>query len=251
MLDLLIERDTDLTVELTQGVGGGTANIEPGIESGDFDLYPEYTGTGWNAVLKHEDTYDESLFDTMQQEYESQLGLTWVGQYGFDNTFSLAVSADVAERHNLRTYSDLARAAGGLRLGAEPDFFDRQDGYPGLQEAYGMNFGSTRDMDISLKYRALFEGQVDAIVVSTTDGQVADERLVVLEDDRGFYPSYRCGNVVRLDTLTAHPELQEELLKLNGAISDEEMARMNNEVETKSREPRTVAEEFLVAKGLI
>ena len=251
MLDLLIERDTDLTVELTQGVGGGTANIEPGIESGDFDLYPEYTGTGWNAVLKHEDTYDESLFDTMQQEYESQLGLTWVGQYGFDNTFGLAVSADVAERHNLRTYSDLARAAGGLRLGAEPDFFDRQDGYPGLQEAYGMNFGSTRDMDISLKYRALFEGQVDAIVVSTTDGQVADERLVVLEDDRGFYPSYRCGNVVRLDTLAAHPELQEELLKLNGAISDEEMARMNNEVETKSREPRAVAEEFLVAKGLM
>src|SRR5699024_8741293 len=111
--------------------------------------------------------------------------------------------------------------------------------------------GSTRDMDISLKYRALFEGQVDVIVVSTTDGQVADERLVMLEDDRGFYPSYRCGNVVRLDTLAAHPELQEELLKLNGAISDEEMARMNNEVETKSREPRAVAEEFLVAKGLM
>ena len=104
--------------------------------------------------------------------------------YGFNNTYGLAVSRDAAERYNLRTYSDLAGAAGGLTLGAEPDFFDRQDGYPGLQQAYGMDFGTTRDMDISLKYQALFEGQVDAIVVSTTDGQVADERLVVLEDDR-------------------------------------------------------------------
>ena len=251
MLDILIEQDTDLNVELTQGVGGGTSNIEPGMEKGDFDLYPEYTGTGWNAVLKHDDTYDESMFDTMQQEYESQLGLTWVGMYGFNNTFGLAVSRDAAERYNLRTYSDLAGAAGDLTLGAEPDFFDRQDGYPGLQQAYGMNFGNTRDMDISLKYQALFEGQVDAIVVSTTDGQVADERLVVLEDDRHFYPSYLCGNVVRQDALEKHPELRDELLKLQGAITDTNMARMNNEVETQGQEPKAVADAFLAEKGLM
>ena len=251
MLNTLIEHDTDLKVELTQGVGGGTSNIEPGMEKGDFDLYPEYTGTGWNAVLKHDDTYDESMFDTMQQEYESQLGLTWVGMYGFNNTFGLAVSRDAAERYNLRTYSDLAGAAGDLTLGAEPDFFDRQDGYPGLQQAYGMNFGNTRDMDISLKYQALFEGQVDAIVVSTTDGQVADERLVVLEDDRHFYPSYLCGNVVRQDALEKHPELRGELLKLQGAITDADMARMNNEVETQGQEPKAVADAFLAEKGLM
>ena len=251
MLNTLIEHDTDLKVELTQGVGGGTSNIEPGMEKGDFDLYPEYTGTGWNAVLKHDDTYDESMFDTMQQEYESQLGLTWVGMYGFNNTYGLAVSRDAAERYNLRTYSDLAGAAGGLTLGAEPDFFDRQDGYPGLQQACGMNFGTTRDMDISLKYQALFEGQVDAIVVSTTDGQVADERLVVLEDDRHFYPSYLCGNVVRQDALEKHPELRGELLKLQGAITDADMARMNNEVETQGQEPKAVADAFLAEKGLM
>ncbi|WP_246599566.1 ABC transporter permease/substrate-binding protein [Gordonibacter massiliensis (ex Traore et al. 2017)] len=251
MLNTLIEHDTDLNVELTQGVGGGTSNIEPGMERGDFDLYPEYTGTGWNAVLKHEDTYDESLFDAMQQEYESQLGLTWVGAYGFNNTYGLAVSKDVADRFDLRTYSDLARAAGELTLGAEPDFFDRQDGYPGLQQAYGMSFAATRDMDISLKYQALFEGQVNAIVVSTTDGQVADDRLVVLEDDKGFYPSYLCCNVVRMDTLEKHPELRDELLKLQGTISDADMARMNNAVETQGQEPKTVADAFLAEKGLI
>ena len=251
MLNTLIEHDTDLAVELTQGVGGGTSNIEPGMEKGDFDLYPEYTGTGWNAVLKHENTYDESLFDTMRQEYESQLGLTWVGMYGFNNTYGLAVSKDVAERYDLRTYSDLAEVAGGLALGAEPDFYDRQDGYLGLQAAYGMDFGSTRDMDISLKYQALFENKVDAIVVSTTDGKVADDRLVVLEDDQHFYPSYLCGNVVRQDTLEKHPELRDELLKLQGAITDTDMARMNNAVETQGQEPKAVADAFLAEKGLM
>lgn len=251
MLNTLIEHDTDLEVELTQGIGGGTSNIQPGMEKGDFDLYPEYTGTGWNAVLKHDDTYDESMFDTMQQEYESQLGLTWVGMYGFNNTFGLAVSKEAADRYGLHTYSDLAKVAGDLTFGAEPDFYDRQDGYPGLQQAYGIDFGTTRDMDISLKYQALFEGQVDAIVVSTTDGQVADDRLVVLEDDQHFYPSYLCGNVVRQETLTAHPELRDELLKLQGAITDADMARMNRAVESEGQEPKAVADAFLAEKGLI
>lgn len=251
MLNTLIEHDTDLTVKLTQGVGGGTSNIQPGMEKGDFDLYPEYTGTAWNTVLKHDSIYDESMFDTMQQEYDAQLGLTWVGMYGFNNTFGLAVSREVADRYNLQTYSDLAQVAGELAFGAEPDFFDRQDGYPGLAATYGIAFGTTRDMDISLKYRALFEGQVDAIVVSTTDGQAADDRLVVLEDDQHFYPSYLCGNVVRQDTLEKHPELRDELLKLQGAITDTDMARLNNAVETQGQEPKAVADAFLAEKGLM
>lgn len=251
MLKTLIEHDTNLAVELTQGVGGGTSNIQPGMEKGVFDLYPEYTGTGWNAVLKHDDTYDESMFAAMQEEYESQLNLTWVGMYGFNNTYGLAVSKSAAQRYNLHTYSDLAHVAGGLTLGAEPDFYDRQDGYPGLSATYNMAFGTTRDMDISLKYQALFNGQVDAIVVSTTDGQVADNRLVVLEDDQHFYPSYLCGNVVRLDTLKQHPELQAELEKLQDTITDTDMARMNQEVETQGREPKAVADAFLAERGLI
>lgn len=251
MLNTLIEHDTNLDVKLTQGVGGGTSNIQPGMEKGSFDLYPEYTGTGWNAVLQHPETYDESLFETMQQEYESQLGLTWVGMYGFNNTYGLAVSSSVANQYNLQTYSDLAKVASQLTFGAEPDFFDRQDGYAGLQQAYNLSFGATRDMDISLKYQALFDGQVDAITVSTTDGLVADNRLVVLEDDLHFYPSYLCGNVARQETLEQHPELRAVLEKLQGSITDTDMARMNNEVETQGREPKEVADTFLSEKGLV
>ena len=251
MLKTLVEHDTDLAVELTQGVGGGVANIQPALMKGDFDLYPEYTGTGWNEVLKHDDTYDESRFDELRSQYEDDLELTWLGMYGFNNTYGLAVSSDVAERFDLSTYSDLAQVADQLRLGAEPDFFDRQDGYPGLSQAYGMSFGTTMDMDIGLKYQALFGGQVDAIVVFTTDGQLAEDGIVVLKDDRGFYPSYLCGNVVRLDTLEAHPELRTELEKLEGLISDDDMARMNHAVESEGREPKDVADEFLAERGLL
>ena len=250
MLKALVEQHTNLAVEVTQGVGGGVANIQPALEKGDFDLYPEYTGTGWNAVLKHESAYDESQFDALRSQYE-ELGLTWVGMYGFNNTYSLAVRSDTAYRLDLSTYSDLARVADQLSLGAEPDFFDRQDGYPGLSQAYSMEFARTMDMDIGLKYQALLGGQVDVIVVFTTDGQLAESDVAVLEDDQGFYPSYRCGNVVRLDTLQEHPELRPELEKLEGAISDADMARMNHAVETDGREPKDVALEFLAERGLM
>lgn len=86
MLAMLIEQDTDLTVELTQGVGGGTANIQPAMEKGEFDLYPEYTGTAWNQVLKESDIYHEELFPTLRQAYLNDYDMEWVGMYGFNNT---------------------------------------------------------------------------------------------------------------------------------------------------------------------
>ncbi|WP_232050894.1 ABC transporter permease/substrate-binding protein [Arabiibacter massiliensis] len=251
MLKTLIERDTNLTVDIVPGIGGGTYNIHTGMERSDFDMYPEYTGTAWTTVLKRDELYDESMFDELAQGYHDQFGFEWVGKYGFNNTFGIAVRKDVAERYNLRTYSDLAKVAGELTFGAQPDFYDREDGYPGLQAAYGMDFGTTADMDMSLKFQALFDGQVDAITMSTTDGQVTDERLVVLEDDRHFYPSYQCCNVVREDTLREHPELRDELLKLEGAIADADMAAMNSQVETQGREPKDVADAFLAERGLI
>ena len=114
MLKLLIEQDTNLNVELTQGVGGGTSNIQPAMESGEFDLYPEYTGTGWNMVLKKDGIYTEDLFDSMQDEYNQSLGMKWMGMYGFNNTFGLVVRREVAEKYHLKTYSDLKTVANQL-----------------------------------------------------------------------------------------------------------------------------------------
>ena len=251
MLDLLIEQDTDLDVELTQGVGGGTSNIMPAMESGEFDLYPEYTGTGWNQVLKETSVYSEDQFSELQQRYADDYDMQWCGMYGFNNTYGLIVRADIAEKYDLATYSDLARVAPDLTFGAEYDFFEREDGYDALCAAYGLDFGKTMDLDIGLKYQALAEGQIDVMVVFTTDGQLAGADAVVLEDDQHFYPSYRCGNVVRSEVLDAHPELADELEKLTGTISDADMAQMNFAVESEGREPRDVAEDFLRSHDLL
>lgn len=251
MLDILIEQNTNLNVELTQGVGGGTSNIQPGMESGEFDLYPEYTGTGWNMVLKHNGLYTEDLFGTLEDEYSAQFDMKWVGMYGFNNTYGLVVRREIAEKYNLETYSDLQDVADSLTFGAEYDFFEREDGYDALCETYGLNFGQTMDMDIGLKYQAINQGKIDVMVIFTTDGQLSASDVVVLEDDKQFYPSYICGNVIRAEVLEKHPELEVIFEKLNGLITDSDMAAMNYSVETKNKEPRGVAEDFLRSHDLL
>ena len=251
MLDILIEQDTDLNVELTQGVGGGTSNIEPAMESGEFDIYPEYTGTAWNMVLKKDSLYTEDLFKTIQDEYKNSLGMQWVGMYGFNNTYGLVVRREIAEKYNIKTYSDLKAISNQLVFGAEYDFFEREDGYDALCDAYGFTFKKTMDMDIGLKYQAINEGKIDVMVIFTTDRQLSVSDVTVLEDDKNFYPSYLCGNVIRSEVLEEHPELAEIFNKLTGVISDKDMAQMNYAVESEGKEPREVAETFLQNANLL
>lgn len=251
MLDILIEQDTDLNVELTQGVGGGTSNIQPAMESEEFDIYPEYTGTGWNMVLKKDGLYTEDLFASMQKEYQDSLHMQWAGMYGFNNTYGLVVRDEIAKKYNLQTYSDLKAISNQLVFGAEYDFFEREDGYDALCKAYGLSFKKTMDMDIGLKYQAINQGKIDVMVIFTTDGQLSVSDVTVLQDDKNFYPSYLCGNVIRSQVLEDHPELMDIFNQLTDKISDEAMAQMNYAVESQDKEPREVAEAFLKDEGLL
>jgi len=198
MLIELIEQDTDLKVNITNGVGGGTSNIHPAIVKGEFDLYPEYTGTSWEAVLKKEASYDESKFDELQKEYKEKYNLEYANLYGFNNTYGLAVNKDIAEKYNLKTYSE-----------------------------------------------------IDVMVIFTTDGQLAISDIVVLEDDKKMYPSYRAGTVVRSDILSEYPELKVVLEKLNNILDDKTMANLNYQVESEGKKPEDVAREYLQEKGLL
>ena len=251
MLTELIEQDTDLKVNMTTGVGGGTSNIHPAIVKGEFDLYPEYTGTSWEAVLKKEDSYDESKFEELQKEYKEKYNLEYVNLYGFNNTYGLAVNKDIAEKYNLKTYSDLAKVSNNLIFGAEYDFFEREDGYKELQKVYNMNFKKKIDMDIGLKYQAMKDKKIDVMVIFTTDGQLAISDVVVLEDDKKMYPSYRAGTVVRSEILSEYPELKVVLEKLNNILDDKTMANLNYQVESKGKKPEDVAREYLQEKGLL
>ena len=251
MLTELIEQDTDLKVNITNGVGGGTSNIHPAIVKGEFDLYPEYTGTSWEAVLKKEDSYDESKFDELQKEYKEKYNLEYVNLYGFNNTYGLAVNKDIAEKYNLKTYSDLAKVSNNLIFGAEYDFFEREDGYKELQKVYNMNFKKQIDMDIGLKYQAMKDKKIDVMVIFTTDGQLAISDVLVLEDDKKMYPSYRAGTVVRSEILSEYPELKPVLEKLNNILDDKTMADLNYQVESEGKKPEDVAREYLQEKGLL
>lgn len=251
MLTELIEQDTDLKVNITNGVGGGTSNIHPAIVKGEFDLYPEYTGTSWEAVLKKEASYDESKFDELQKEYKEKYNLEYVNLYGFNNTYGLAVNKDIAEKYNLKTYSDLAKVSNNLIFGAEYDFFEREDGYKELQKVYNMNFKKQIDMDIGLKYQAMKDKKIDVMVIFTTDGQLAISDVVVLEDDKKMYPSYRAGTVVRSEILSEYPELKPVLEKLNNILDDKTMADLNYQVESEGKKPEDIAREYLQEKGLL
>ena len=250
MTKALIEQETDLTVAITEGVGGGTSNIQPAMENGEFDFYPEYTGTGWNAVLKEGSLYSEDMFDELQAGYD-QMNMTWKGMLGFNNTFGIAVTREIAEKYNLKTYSDLAAVAGELIFGAEYDFFEREDGYDALCSTYGLQFKDTMDLDIGLKYDAIHQRKIDVMNVFTTDGQLSVSDIVVLLDDKGLYPSYMCGFVVRDEVLESHPELNDVLEKMTDLITDADMADMNYQVEVDGKEPEEVAAAYLQTKGLL
>ena len=237
MLSILIQENTDLNVEITKGVGGGTSNIHPALIKGDFDLYPEYTGTAWNNILKKtEYPDDETLWNALTDEYDTQFGLKWVGMYGFNNTYTLALRKEITDKYNIKTFSDLAKYTPEITFGANPDFYEREDGYQALCDAYGFSFKDHMDMDIGLKYNALNSGEVDVINAYTTDGQLSVADAVSLTDDKGFFKNYYCGTVVREDTLENYPELEGVLKKMDGSITNEEMAKMNYDLEVNNRD---------------
>ena len=252
MLALLIEENSDLHVKITKGVGGGTSNIHPAMVKGDFDLYPEYTGTGWLVILKKDSLLPPGqLFSELQKEYSREYGLKWVAPYGFNNAYSLAVSNEMAKKYNLKTFSDLALYPDLFTFGAEYDFYEINDGYADLCAYYNLKFKKNLDMDIGLKYEAMKSGKIDVINIFTTDGQLSHANLTTLKDDKHYFPSYYCATIVREETLKEHPELERILEKMNGILTDQEMADMNYKVDVEHRTEREVAVEFLKKKGLL
>ena len=242
----LIENETDLQVIRKFGIGGGTTNIHPALLNGEVDMYVEYTGTGWMNVLKQKLPPDNRVpLTEIQALYEEQFQLKWLGLLGFNNTYALAIPDSLAQQFNISTNSDLARNSQHFTFGAEFDFFERPDGYDGLVKKYGFHFASINEMDINLRYNAIVQGKVNAIDAFTTDAKIVAQNLKVLEDDLNYFPSYEAGIIISMQTLEAHPELEELLCRLNGKINTATMMHMNYEVEVENKDPKTVAQSFI------
>lgn len=252
MLTILIEEHTDIKVEKKLGIGGGTSNIHPAMLKGEIDIYPEYTGTGWLFVLKEELIANpDELYAAVRDRYEEEFGILWLDIYGFNDTYALAVKNEIAKKYNLNTYDDLAKVSNQLTFGAEYDFFEREDGYNGLKDTYGLKFKDTKEIDIGLKYEAIGNSQVDVINAFSTDGLLKEYDLKVLEDYKNFFPPYQAATLVREETLEKYPELRAVLDKLAGKISEDEMILMNFYIDKEKQDPQEVARDFLKEKGLI
>jgi osmoprotectant transport system permease protein len=239
-----------VSVERQYELGGNLPH--EGLISGRVDLYPEYTGTAYTAILRHPPTSDPRVvYDQVKREYAEKFGVDVSPPLGFDNTFAILVRGKVARELHLKTISDAVPYTRGWRAGFGQDFIPRADGYPGLVKTYGLQFAEPpQDMDLSLTYIALASGKVDLIAGNSTEGRIAALDLVQLEDDRHYFPPYEAVYLARSDSLARVSVLREILNKLRGAISSEEMRRLNYEVDGKKRKPADVVREWLAQKGL-
>ena len=231
---------------------GGTNLCHQGVLSGELDVYIEYTGTALADILRQPAHSDPAVvLQEVRQRYR-ELGLVVADPLGFNNTYALAVRPDDAQRLGLRRISDLAPHARTLRVGLFGEFLERPDGMKGLLATYGFRFGTPpREMDLGLLYTALVNRQVDVVVGSATDGLISALGLVVLEDDRRYFPPYDAVSISSEKSLQRHPGLHEALNALAGRIDEDGMRRMNHAVDSERRDPAQVAREFLDGAGLV
>ncbi|HEV7675162.1 MAG TPA: glycine betaine ABC transporter substrate-binding protein [Candidatus Angelobacter sp.] len=215
--------------------------------AGRIDMYVEYTGTALVAILKEKPSSDHAaVFNTVKELYSRRFGLEVFPSLGFDNTFAMVMRGSDARRLRLKTLSDAAAVSSRLRLGVGYEFVERPDGYKGLAAKYNLKFAEApRVMDLGLLYRALQNNQVDIVAGSNTDGLIAALDLVVLEDDRHYFPPYDAVPVVRRATLDRYPEITPALQRLSGRISAEDMRRMNYAVDGEKKDAAAVVKDFL------
>jgi osmoprotectant transport system substrate-binding protein len=228
----------------------GTYICHQALLAGRIDMYVEYTGTALVAILKEPPSSDHAaVFNTVREKYADKFGVEVFPSLGFNNTFAMVMRGSDARRLGLKTLSDVTAVAPQLRLGVGYEFLERPDGYKGLVAKYRLKFREEpRVMDLGLLYRALQNNQVDLVAGSNTDGLIAALDLVVLQDDRHYFPPYDAVPLVRRSTLRRYPQLAESVRRLSGRISAEEMRRMNYAVDGEKKDAAAVVREFIRQK---
>jgi len=241
-----LEAQTHLRVERRFYLAG-TYICQQALLAGRIDAYVEYTGTALTAIL-HEPPgrNPDAVFDQVKSEYQQRFGLTVMPSLGFNNTFAIVIRGEDARRLNLKTLSQAAAYTPQWRAGFGFEFMERPDGYPGLARTYGLHFaGQPQILDLGLLYRALLDKQVDLLAANSTDGLIAAKDLVILEDDKHYFPPYDAVPIVRADTIARYPEVETAIAELAGKISDAEMRKMNYEVAGQGHDASDVARQFL------
>ncbi len=236
--------DNGHDVERVQNIA--TSVIPQSLESGEIDLYPEYTGTALITIFNLPlETDPDTVAETIREEYEA-IGLTTLDYAPANNAQGIAIRTDVAEELGVTTISDLQENADQIRFASQGEFDLREDGLVGLAEVYGeFDFADSTVYDNSLKYQILRNDEADATPAYTTDGQlVNDDEFLVLEDDQNFWPPYNLVPVIDQEVLEANPDIEEILNEINADLTTEQVIELNAAVDIDGREYQEVAQEY-------
>jgi glycine betaine/choline ABC-type transport system substrate-binding protein len=208
---------------------GGTLQCFNAIKSGDADLYCEYTGTTYRAIFGQTDNLSiEDTYNYVKDRCEEEFGITWLRPLGFNNTYVITTTQDLVNKYNLKTISDLKPIANNLVLGGPFEFAVREyDGYPALIREYGFEFKAYKVMDPALTTKALLNGLIDLNTYFSTDGRIAKNNLINLEDDKNVFPPYYCTPIMKADFAKANSEVVKALNELENVISDKDMQYYN------------------------
>ena len=277
MYGALLE-NAEIPVDLGNINLGGTGIAHEALINDEIDMYPEYLGTSYEfegilnqdlAALKAElageaspvaggtpaagTTLDQAIYDYVAAEYLAQFNVVVLDQSAFSNTQAIAVPRAYAEENGITTISQLAAVAGDLRIVGPSDFETRPDGLLGLQETYAAGFNDIEVVGVQpgLRFQALADGDADVVLAFSTDGPIAANDLVVLEDDLGLWPPYHLAPYVRQETLDAYPNIAEILNPIAPLLTDEVMSGLNAQVDVDGEEPADVARAWLEEQGLL
>jgi osmoprotectant transport system permease protein len=252
MYKLLIEEHTDLNVELKPGFGK-TSFVFNALKSGSIDIYPEFTGTAISEFLKETavSTDRKEVYEQARKGMLEQFHMVMLEPMDYNNTYALAVPESIAEQYHLKTISDLKTAQQNIKAGFTLEFTDREDGYRGIQKLYDIHFENVVTMEPKLRYNAINTGDINLVDAYSTDSELRQYNLIVLEDDKHLFPPYQGAPLLRKETVDKYPEIKEALNKLAGKITDDEMREMNYKVNIEGISAEEVAKEYLEREGLL
>lgn len=230
--------------------GMGTKIVRAALENGEIDMYWEYTGTSLITFNKVKDKLSPEQTYEKVKELDAKKGLVWLMPSKANNTYAMAIRPDNPKTNGMQTISDMAasyNAGKPLVMGTTAEFPKRPDGLLGLQKVYSFEAGreNVKPMNLGLAYQALGQGDLDVVSAQATDGMIAAMHLKLLKDDKNFFPNYALTPVVRKDFLDKNPDVKEILESVSAKLTDDEMQKLNGEVDVNKKTIEAVATEFL------
>lgn len=251
--DLIEQEDPKAQVTLKPNFGG-TNFLFKALQSNQIDIYPEFTGTVNQQIIKLKgktSSNPEKTYQTARRELASRYQMRYLKLMKYQNGYTLVVSPQFAAEHQVTKMSQLSSLNDQVQAGFDPDFYKLHDGYPGLKGPYGYNFKSVKTMEPTIRYKAIANGRVNVVDGYTTDPQIAQYHLKMLQDDKHFFPPYQGAPLMKESFAKKNPKVVKALNKLSGKITTEEMQQMNYDVTVKKQSAAHVARRYLLQHHLI